>query len=109
MLADELVRASEMVFDRPRGSPHPRYPDIVYPLDYGYLAGTQAMDGGGIDVWRGSLPELRVTAVIVTVDVFKRDAEVKLLVGCTPTEAQLALATHNRSTSQGALLFHREQ
>src|SRR5579884_3172446 len=74
-LADELVRSHAIVIDRPRGSQHPRMPEIVYPLDYGFLDGTVAVDGGGVDVWRGSLPELRVTAIIATVDVYKGDAE----------------------------------
>ena len=40
----------------------------------------------GIDVWRGSLPEGRLDAVVCTVDVRKRDAEIKLLLGCTAAE-----------------------
>ena len=47
---DTLVRQSEIVIDRPRGSSHPRYPDFIYPVDYGYLKSTASMDGGGIDV-----------------------------------------------------------
>lgn len=31
----QLVAESEIVIDRPQGSAHPRYPDFVYPLDYG--------------------------------------------------------------------------
>jgi inorganic pyrophosphatase len=107
-LADRLVAASAIVVDRPAGSAHPRMPELIYPLDYGYLAGTTAIDGGGIDLWRGSLAEQRVTGVIVTVDLLKRDAEVKLLVGCTPAEARLALATHTQG-AQGGLLVMREE
>lgn len=105
-LADELARAHPIVIDRPRGSRHPRLPETVYPLDYGYLDGTTTVDGGGVDVWRGSLPDLRVTAVIATVDVFKGDAEVKFLIGCTPAEARLALA-HHTSAGQAGILIER--
>ncbi len=103
---DALVSTSRLVVDRPAGSAHPRYPALIYPLDYGYLAGTTAADGGGIDVWLGSLPERRLTGVICTVDLHKRDAELKLLLGCTPAEARIALAMH-RSGPQAALLFER--
>lgn len=48
----------------------------------------------------------RVVAVIATVDVLKRDAEVKLLIACTEDECRLALATH-RQESQDALLIVR--
>ncbi len=34
-----LVRSATLRVDRPKGSRHPRYPDRVYPLDYGYLEG----------------------------------------------------------------------
>lgn len=103
---DTLLATCQMVIDRPAGSVHPRYPDFVYPYDYGYLEGTSASDGNGIDVWAGSLPERRLVGVICTVDVVKRDTEVKLLVGCTPHEMQRILAEHN-STMQGGLLIER--
>lgn len=47
---DNLVRESEIVIDRPKGTVHPRYQDLVYKVDYGYLKNTFSMDGGGIDV-----------------------------------------------------------
>jgi inorganic pyrophosphatase len=77
-LVDELVAASELVIDRPGGSAHPRVPEVVYPFDDGYLA--NAVGGDGIDAWRGSLPDTRVTAVIATVSLPRRHAEVKLLI-----------------------------
>jgi inorganic pyrophosphatase len=105
---DALVASSEVVIDRPKGSQHPRYPAIVYPLDYGYLADSRAMDGGGIDVWRGSLADLSVTAAIATIDSLKRDAEVKLLLGCTGEKVEIALATH-RTVYQAAVLIRRDR
>ncbi len=51
---DELVNNSEIVIDRPRGSAHPRYPNFIYNVDYGYLKDTASMDGSGIDIWVGS-------------------------------------------------------
>lgn len=106
LYADRLVAESKIVVDRPRGSTHPRYPEVEYPLDYGFLEGTSSHDGGGVDVWRGSLDHMRVTGAIVTLDLLKRDSEVKLLVGCTADEADLALATH-QTGSHAALLMNR--
>lgn len=105
-LADRLIRDHPMVVDRPAGSRHPRSPDIVYPFDYGYLEGTGAVDGDGVDCWHGSLPDLRVTGAVITVDVVKADSEVKWLIGCTMAEMQAALATH-RTEWQGAILIVR--
>ena len=107
---DRLVAEHKLVIDRPAGSRHPRYPEMLYPLDYGYLEGTQAMDGDGIDVWIGSVTERPVTAVVCTVDMLKRDAEVKILLGCTPQEAQKILDFHNDDSDwQSAILIERPQ
>jgi inorganic pyrophosphatase len=86
---DELVLSSRVVIDRPRGEPHPRRPELVYPLDYGYLEGTTAGDGQGIDVWLGGGAGKAVTAIVCTVDLFKRDAELKLLVRCSDADIEL--------------------
>lgn len=37
---DQLVAASNLKIDRPKGTSHPRYPSFIYPLDYGYLEDT---------------------------------------------------------------------
>lgn len=101
---DHLVAGSRVIIDRPRGSAHPRFPDFLYPLDYGYLEGTTSGDGGGIDLWRGSLPAPIPTAIIVTVDLEKRDSEIKLLLGCTPAEVAMIVAVHNRGSQAATLL-----
>jgi len=104
--AERQLGAHELVIDRPAGSTHSRLPHVRCPLDDGYLAGTRAIDGGGVDAWRGSIATNRVTGVIITIEMFRRDAEVKLLVGCTEEEARQALAIHGQG-SQAALLLLR--
>ena len=108
---DVLVSVCRIVIDRPCGTPHPRYPDFTYPLDYGYLQGTLSNDGSGIDIWRGTMPEKQVTAIIVNVDLQKRDSEIKLLIGCTAEEQQTILRVHDQSSwggAQSALLIERQ-
>ena len=51
---DNLVANSEIIIDRPKGTAHPKYPNFIYKVDYGYLKDTSSMDGAGIDVWVGS-------------------------------------------------------
>jgi inorganic pyrophosphatase len=104
---DDLVSAKPVVIDRPAGSKHLRYPDLVYPLDYGYLDETRAMDGGGIDVWGGSLESCAVTGIVTTVDLFKNDAELKILIGCTPDE-MTTIEEHYNGQSQSGLLVVRQ-
>ena len=37
--------------DRPLGSAHPDYPDMIYPVNYGYIAGIIAPDGEKQDAY----------------------------------------------------------
>ena len=89
LLLDELVRNSEIVIDRPKGTAHPKFPNFIYKVDYGYLKDTASMDGGGIDVWVGSKYDREINAVICIVDMLKRDSEIKILIGCTEEETLL--------------------
>lgn len=82
----QLVESSEVVVDRPRGTAHPRIAEAIYPVDYGYLSGTTSADGEGIDVFLGTGDPSEVTAVILTADAMKRDAETKVLLGCAVEE-----------------------
>ncbi len=104
---DRLVAASQIVIERQRGAAHPDYPDMIYPLPYSYLTGTTAMDGDEVDVWVGSGDATQVSAVLVTVDLLKRDTEVKLMLGCTSAEQRQALAFLNGSGLLRAWLVPR--
>lgn len=68
---------------------------MIYPLDYGYLENTSAGDGDGIDVWVGSIHNKTLTGILCTFDRLKRDAEIKLLIGCTPEDVQAIRSFHN--------------
>jgi len=101
---DRLIEESKIVIDRPKGSRHPRYPGYVYAADYGYLEGTSSMDGGGIDVWMGTMDEKRCDAVICTVDLMKRDSEIKILIGCGEGEKDAIMRAHNSEMMKGVMI-----
>ncbi len=103
---DELVSNSEIVIDRPRGSAHPRFPNFIYKVDYGYLKNTASMDGAGIDVWVGS-GEKKIDAIMCIVDLMKRDSEIKILVGCTEGEKLEVYKTHNETQYMKGVLIRR--
>jgi inorganic pyrophosphatase len=105
---DHLIESSETIIDRPAGSHHPRHPEVVYPLDYGYLSGTSSADGDGMDVWRGSLEEKTLMGILVTVDLQKRDSEIKLLLGCTQAETQIILNFHNSGQMRAELIVRND-
>ena len=39
------------IIDRPIGSRHPQFPDMVYPINYGYIEGVIAGDGEEQDAY----------------------------------------------------------
>ena len=104
---DALVHSGKIVIDRPKGSAHPKFPSLTYELDYGYIENTASMDGEGIDIWRGSLTTGSVDAIVCTVDLFKRDSEIKLLVGCTEEEMDIIYQFHNQTALMKGILIRR--
>ena len=103
---DELVNNSEIIIDRPKGTSHPKYPNFVYRVNYGYLKDTTSMDGNGIDVWVGS-DEKKVDAIICIVDLIKKDSEIKILIVCTEEEKSNIYETHNETPFMKGILIRR--
>lgn len=106
---DKLIAESEIIIDRPKGTVHPKYPDFIYHVDYGYLKNTTSMDNDGIDVWLGSDSSQAVDAIMCTVDLLKRDSEIKILIGSTEAEKELVFQTHNESQYMKGILIRRNQ
>jgi inorganic pyrophosphatase len=75
---NKLVMENEIIIDRPKGTKHPKYSDIVYELDYGYIKNTKAIDGDEIDVFKGSLQNKNVNTIICTIDLLKHDIEISV-------------------------------
>ena len=103
---DKLVNSSEIVIDRPKGSAHPKYPDFIYRVDYGYLKDTTSMDGAGIDVWVGS-GDKKVDAIMCIVDLMKKDSEIKILIGCTEEEKMEVYRIHNETQYMKGIIIRR--
>jgi inorganic pyrophosphatase len=101
---DQLVAACPVTIDRPRRSHHPCYPELVYPLDYGFLEGSTTVDGGGVDVWLGVNGSHELVGVVLTVDLHKKDAELKLLLGTNEEECQTIVNFHNGSGMRAFLV-----
>lgn len=85
---EALIAANGLTIDRPRFTAHPHFPEVVYPLDYGYINDTVGLDDQEIDVFVGTAPTGLVGALL-TVDHRKGDHEFKLLYDCSPQEVYL--------------------
>src|SRR5262245_60190691 len=81
-LREYLGREVEVEIDRPLGSTHPRWPDIRYPVNYGFVPGTISSDGDPIDAYMLGLeaPAQRAQGVVIALVVREDDAEDKLVV-----------------------------
>ena len=97
-----LIRTRGVVIDRPRGSAHPSYPDMIYPLDYGYIPGTVGGDGAEVDVFAGTAPT-GLQAALLTTDTLKGDRELKLLWNMTDEEMSIARAFLDHGAMRSAL------
>lgn len=107
MALDQLIAETKIVIDRPKGSKHPRFPQIIYEVDYGYLDNTSSMDGSGIDVWVGTTNDMKADAIMCIVDLMKKDSEIKILIGCTEEEKELIYRFHNESEFMKGILIRR--
>ena len=50
-MADCMGRTVRITVDRPKGTVHPKYKDLIYPLNYGYIPNTVSGDGEETDVY----------------------------------------------------------
>ena len=95
MIGDKV----KVIVDRPLGSSHPKYPDLVYPINYGYIEGIVGGDGEwqdayilGIDV-----PVSEFHGVVIAVIHRKNDCEDKWVVApnrVSFTRDEIELAVH---------------
>ncbi len=84
--------------DRPLGSYHPEHPDMYYPVNYGYIAGTMAADGEEEDAYILGVtePVSEFTGRIIAVIIRENDIEHKWVVapeGMDFTAEEIAGAT----------------
>ena len=104
---DKLVSDNKIIIDRPKGTAHPKYNNIIYNVDYGYLENTKSMDNGGIDIYVGSMQEKRVDSIICTIDLLKGHCEIKILFGCADSEKQTIYNTINSTANMKGILINR--
>ncbi|MCY4159899.1 MAG: hypothetical protein OXE92_02210 [Bacteroidetes bacterium] len=103
---EQLILTEGVSLDRPKYTPHPRYPSIIYPMDYGFICNTISSDRAEVDVFVGS-GENCLVGMIVTDDYRQGDREIKLLWRCLPSEIYLAhgFINFDRSKLKGRLIL----
>jgi inorganic pyrophosphatase len=94
-LWEKLVDERGVVIDRKRGDTHPRYPNMIYPCDYGHIPRTVAADGDEIDVFVGVVPA-GLVGLIALVHQPSGIADPKLLVDLNQEDARAIMAFLDR-------------
>jgi inorganic pyrophosphatase len=76
-----LGKVVRIEMDRPIGTPHPKHPDIIYPINYGYVPGVFGGDGEELDVYLLGVgePVGEYTAKIIGIVHRRNDVEDKLV------------------------------
>jgi GrpB-like predicted nucleotidyltransferase (UPF0157 family) len=79
-----LGKTVEIEIDRPIGTPHPKHPEIIYPINYGYIPNVYGGDGEELDVYILGIDERieegdRTVAKIIGIVYRKNDVEDKLV------------------------------
>jgi inorganic pyrophosphatase len=105
---EELVNNNGITIDRKKGTHHPKYSNIVYVADYGYINDSKSMDGNGIDVFVGTDLDKRINGIICTIDRLKNDLEIKVLIGCTKQDVEEILGQLNNSEYMKAMYIERK-
>lgn len=85
--------------DRPIGSRHPQYPDIIYPINYGYADGFIAGDGEWQDVYvfGTTKPIQSFTGKVIAVYHRFNDSEDKWIVSLNGSDYSDKEILHNIS------------
>ena len=84
----------KVIVDRPKGSKHPIYKDMFYPINYGYIPNIYAGDGEEQDAYIVGIDEPIDCFVGVVIAIIKRknDREDKWVVapdGCFYTKEEI--------------------
>ena len=74
--------AVTVLVDRPLGSVHPACPDLIYPVNYGYIPGIMAPDGEDQDAYILGVdrPVKRFAGLVIAVIRRRDDVEDKWVV-----------------------------
>ncbi|MCI5773659.1 MAG: Inorganic pyrophosphatase [Erysipelotrichaceae bacterium] len=102
---DTLYSSATLEIYHKKGECHPEFADMIYPVDYGRLK--EVNGERGVCVYKGSQKHAAVKAVIIAVDILKRELDVKILIGCNEEEEEALLRFLNQTDFQKTILVRR--
>lgn len=92
-----LGKTVSVQIDRPIGTIHPKHPDLVYPINYGYIPGVIGGDGEELDVYvlGVATPLTAFTGKVIGIVHRRNDVEDKLIAapeGCAFSRSEMEKA-----------------
>lgn len=103
---DTIYVSSKQIITKEKNQSHSLYPNLIYPTQYGHLDDT-AEQGNEICFFKGSLDINQVSAIVICMDILKKDLTCKLLVGCNESEENQILHFLNQTQFQKSVLLRR--
>ena len=99
LVTSYLGKIVTIEIDRPIGAVHPKHPDLIYPINYGYIPGVLGGDGEELDVYLLGVdtPQETYTAQIIGIVYRRNDVEDKLVAapeGMDFSQEEIADAVH---------------
>lgn len=96
--ASYIGQTVTVTIDRPKGSAHPKYPEQIYPINYGFLPNTLSGDGEELDAYIVGIEKAVETFEGECIAVIRRtnDHDDKLIVvpqGMTLSDDEIKKAT----------------
>lgn len=93
-----LGKSVVVTIDRPLGTKHPRH-NYVYPINYGYIEGIEAPDGGDLDAYilgeTEPMDEFKGTCIAI---IHRTNDDDDKLIVCSPdktfTDEEIRSSTH---------------
>lgn len=104
---DTLYVSSTIGLEFKKGSNHPIYEKLIYPVDYGIIEDAHNFGNIKMGVFKGANDSHSVDAIAVNIDTLQRDSDIKLLVGCNEDEIFRIMQFLNETDFQKSILVRR--
>lgn len=106
-ILEGFIDSNKTTIEREKGSHHPIFKNMIFPVDYGYIHNTNSMDGNCIDIFIGK--EKKINGIACTIDRKKGDSEIKVIYGCKTGEIDMIIDFLNNSSVMKAIFIKREK
>ena len=103
---DTLLMSCTLNIINHKGEHHKKYPDFIYPLDFGYLVSDLNDDSKGIACYIGHEHQF-CNSAIVSVDILDGECFVQFLIGCNEQQEEQVLKFLNQSEFQKTVIIRR--